>query len=501
MSLSRTKIAVAAVYLGTFMASLAISIVSVALPAIQSDLGTSLSGLQWVVGAYTLCLSAFMLSSGPLADRYGRKRTWLIGVALFTLGSAVCASAHTLVVLIVGCAVQGMAGALVIPGALSILTQAYPNPVERAHVIGGWSSFSAVSLILGPMLGGLLVDHAGWPSIFLVNLPIGFVTVGLGLWGVQESANPDHAALDPAGQVLSIAFLGALTFALINAGHAGWGAVETITAFAVAALALVLFLNVEMRVTRPVLPIDLLRQGPFATANFASFVLGFSGYTSLFLFSLFLQQGQGWTATEAGWRMAPVFASMLIVSLFFGKLVSRFGMQWLMVASYLLLGGSLLVMTWFTSVTPYWIIGPIFVLLGVALGVAVPATGAAAMGSAPRERTGAASATMNALRQGGMTIGIALLGTIMSARAVVSVQDALAMAGHDDAVILATLAVQRHAMPAGLSAGPETFRQLLEDASTRGFGLAVIVSGILGLIAVLAVTASADRTVQHDVQT
>ncbi len=494
MQISRRAVAVAAVYLGTFMATLAISIVSVALPAIQSSLDTSLSGLQWVVGAYTLCLSAFMLSAGPLADRYGRKRTWLIGVGLFTLGAAICAMAGSLAMLIAGCALQGLAGALVIPGALSILTQAFPEPVERAHVIGGWSSFNAISLILGPMVGGLLVDYAGWPSIFLVNLPVGLIALGLGLFGIEESSHPDHAALDPAGQILSIVFLGALTLSLINAGHSGWGASETIVPMVISALTLLAFIAVEMRSLRPVLPVDLLRQRAFASANFASFVLGFSGYTSLFLFSLFLQQGQGWTATETGWRMAPVFTAMLVSSSFFGRLARRFGINRLMVAGYSLLGGAMLLMVSFTSATPYHIVAPVFALLGIGLGLAVPSTGAAAMGSAPRERTGAASATMNALRQGGMTIGIALLGTIMSMRAVASLEAVFAKSGVIDSAAIATVAVQRHEMPSNLKIAPAIFHEMLADAFTHGFSLAVAVAGALGLAAAMVLVVWSRRT-------
>lgn len=178
MSLSRKSAAVLAVYLGTCMATVAISIVTVALPAIQAGLGAELAGLQWVVGAYALSLSACMLSAGPIGDRYGRKRAWLFGVVLFTLGSATSVTAPSLAVLIAGCALQGVAGALVIPGALSILAQAFPDPAGRAHAIGGWSSFSAVSLILGPMLGGILVDTVDWRSVFLINLPVGVVGIG-----------------------------------------------------------------------------------------------------------------------------------------------------------------------------------------------------------------------------------------------------------------------------------------------------------------------------------
>ncbi|MFK4825959.1 DHA2 family efflux MFS transporter permease subunit [Paenochrobactrum sp. BZR 588] len=485
MSLKGRPVAVAAVYLGTFMATLAISIVSVALPAIQAGLQTSMAGLQWVVGAYTLCLSAFMLSAGPLADRYGRKRVWLGGVSLFTLGSAVCAFAGSLTVLIIGCSLQGIAGALVIPGALSILTQAYPDPAERAHIIGGWSSFSAVSLILGPMLGGFMVDQAGWPSIFLLNLPIGAVTFALGFISIEESSNPDHAALDPAGQVLSIVFLGSLTLGLINAGQSGWAAFEAVVPLAVAVIALCAFILVEMNVKRPVLPVDLFKQRPFASANFASFVLGFSGYTSLFLFSLFLQRGQGWSATEAGWRMAPVFAAMLVVASCFGTLAKRFGVNQLMVGGYVLIGVSMTAMLSFSSMTSYMTIALLFALLGVGLGLAVPSTGAAAMASAPRERTGTASATMNALRQGGMTIGIALLGTLMSVRAVNVLEKSLSYLDVGDMRESAAFAIRMHEKPANLDVDTGIFNQLLTEALAQGFTLAAIVAGILGFMAAL----------------
>jgi MFS family permease len=206
---------------------------------------------------------------------------------------------------------------LVIPGALSILTHVFPDPVERGHAIGAWSSFSAVTLIIGPMLGGLLVDNVGWPSIFLINLPVGMVALALGLVGITESADPDHAALDPAGQLLSVIFLAALTYSLIGNADAEWSAE---VALIVAAFALALFVIVEIRAVRPLLPLDLFREPAFAAANFASFVLGFAGYSSLFLFALFLQQAQGWTATQAGWGVTPVFAAMAMVAAMFGVL-------------------------------------------------------------------------------------------------------------------------------------------------------------------------------------
>jgi EmrB/QacA subfamily drug resistance transporter len=485
-------LAVVAVYLGTFMTTLAVSIVSVALPAIQRSLAIDLSGLQWVVGTYPLCLSALMLSAGPVGDRYGRKRAWLIGVAVFMLGSAVCAGAPSLGVLIAGAALQGVAGALVIPGAWSILTQAFPDPRERAHVIGGLSSFSAISLVLGPMLGGVLVDTVGWPSIFLINLPVGAATLVLGARGIAESADPDHAALDPTGQGLSIVFLGALTYALIAAGGAGWAAQAVLVSFGVAAIALVLFVVVEQRVARPVLPVDLFRDGIFASVNFASFLLGFAGYSSLFLFSLFLQQVQGWSASQAGWRMAPVFAAMAAMASLFGRMTVRHGTQRLMILGHLLIAASMLGMVVLSPATPYALVAPLFVLLGIGLGLAVPSTGAAVMESAPRERSGATSATMNALRQSGMTIGIALLGTVMRARAIAVMATGLADRG-GAAAVLARDAVQRHAMPPALNMTADTFSELLAGALSQGFAAAVIVAGLSALVAVVVLVVAMQR--------
>ncbi|PLP60951.1 MFS transporter [Mesorhizobium loti] len=487
---------VAAVYLGTFMATLAISIVTVALPAIQSALGTDLSGLQWVVGSYALCLSAFMLSAGPIGDRYGRKRVWLIGIALFSAGSAISAAASSLGVLIAGSALQGVAGALVIPGALSILTQAFTEPTQRAHVIGGWASFSAVSLILGPMLGGILVDNVGWSSIFLINIPLGALTIALGLWTITESADPGHAALDPTGQALSIVFLGALTYALIGAGHAGWTSPKIVGALVVAIGGFLAFIAIELRTARPVLPIDLFRDRTFAAVNFASFALGFSGYSSLFFFSLFLQQVQGWSATDTGWRMAPVFIAMALTSSLFGKLSTWCGTRWPMIVGYALLGGSMLAMALFRPSTSYPVVAMVFAVLGIGMGLAVPSTGAATMAVAPRERSGTASATMNALRQGGMTIGIALLGTLMSTRAISSMTDYLSNTNTTDTLGVATTAVRQHAMSAGLDIAPELFHSLLAEAVGQGFSLAVAIAGAFGLLASAILVAASPQAMR-----
>ena len=275
---------------------------------------------------------------------------------LFTAGSAWCGLADSLPALLIGRAVQGVAGALLVPGALSLLTQAFPDPKERP-AIGIWASCNAVSLIVGPMLGGVLVAHFNWQSIFLINLPVGALAIALGAWSITESAHPEHAAFDPAGQALSVLWLGALTFGLIAAGEHGWAAPQASGALAVAAAGLLAFLWVEHRAARPILPLGLFRDAGFAITNFASFVLGFSAYSSLFFFSLYLQHVQGLSPLAAGWQLAPQFAAAGLVSVVFGRLNLRFGLPRLMVAGYVFVGVAMLGMTAFETDTPYAVTG------------------------------------------------------------------------------------------------------------------------------------------------
>jgi len=484
---ARRRALVLAVNLGSFITILDISIVNVALPTMQAALRIDMAGLQWVVDAYALFLSAFMLSAGPLGDRYGRKRSWLAGVLLFTAGSALCGLADSLPALLIGRAVQGVAGALLVPGALSLLTQAFPDPKERAQAIGIWASCNAVSLIVGPMLGGVLVAHFDWQSIFLINLPVGALAVALGAWSITESAHPDHAAFDPAGQALSVLWLGALTFGLIAAGEHGWAAPQAAGALAVAACGLLAFLWVEHRVARPILPLGLFRDTGFAITNVASFVLGFSAYSSLFFFSLYLQHVRGLSPLAAGWQLAPQFAAAGLVSVVFGRLNLRFGLPRLMIAGYTLIGAAMLGMTGFEADTPYAVSGSLLVLLGLGTGLAVPSTSMAVMATVPRERSGMASATMNALRQTGMTIGIALLGALMSGRAIEALTASLSRLGAPDARALARAAITQHAMPGQ----PVNAAALYADALAGGFHAAMLAAGVASLVAALLLLAAA----------
>ncbi|MHC5307785.1 MFS transporter [Bartonella sp. LJL80] len=478
MSSTQRYAAAAAAYLGTFLASLSISIVSVALPTLQTELQTDIAGLQWVVNAYALCLSAFMLSAGPIADRQGHRRAWLIGAVIFTIGSALCGLASSFSMLLIGRAIQGISASLLISGAMPILTHAFPEPEKQAHVIGGWSAFSALALILGPIIGGILIATMGWKSIFLMNIPLCLIAIVLGLWGIPEHKYPDDAARDPLGQFISIIALGALTYGMIEAGSYGFSGFIPIVSLIVAVIGFILFAIIEMRVKQPLLPLSLCKQGEFSVLNLASFVLGFSYYACLFFFSIYLQQIQSWTATQAGWRMLPLFAMTGLVSMLFGRLSLWLSVRHLNLIGYSLIGIVMCSMFILGSQTPYWQIAILFAFIGVGAGMTVPGTGVAIMSISPPAQSGSVSAMLNALRQAGMTIGVAFLGTIMSSRAISVLESSLQTSGFDNAGAIAVQAVQQHDIEPQLEPS-------LTAAMESGFHWAMILGGLSCLIVVV----------------
>ncbi len=379
--------------------------------------------------------------------------------------------------LIAGRVIQGVAAAALIPGALSIITQAFSNDIERIRIIGIWSAVSALSLIIGPILGGFLVDSFDWTTIFLINIPIGLLTLLLGWLGIQESADPDKAALDPMGQVLSIIALGGLTFALIEAGEHGWGSYLTLSGLIIAIFACLGFIWVELHVTRPLLPLFLFKKNPFFFQyNMASFALGFATYSNVFFIALFLQKGQGWGAFEAGIRMAPEFIAMAIFSFSFGKLSRRLSVRNLMILGFILIALASLLLTRVNTETPYIPIAITLFILGAGMGMSTPAIGALVMASVDKAYSGIASAVMNALRQTGMTLGIAFLGTLMTHRAVEQL-----LQDNKLAMMLSAQEIERLIQTSSVM--PSTFiEQATRSAFVSGFNLAMLGGAIAILI-------------------
>ncbi|WP_265693687.1 MFS transporter [Providencia rustigianii] len=481
---------IVAVCLGTFMATLDISIVNVALPAIGQELNANLSMLQWIIDSYALCLSALILSVGPISDRYGRKKVWLTGIVIFTVGSLICAFSLSAQMLLFGRVIQGIAAAALIPGALSIITQAFSNDIERIKVIGIWSAVSALSLIIGPILGGFLVDTFEWSFIFMINLPIGLLTLLLGGLGIKESADPDKAALDPLGQLLSVVALAGLTYGLIEAGDMGWTSLPTIAGLMIGGIATLGFVIVELNVPRPLLPIFLFKQNPyFLQYNLASFALGFATYSNVFFIALFLQKGQGWGAFEAGLRMAPEFIAMALFSFSFGRLSRTLSVRNIMVIGFLLIATASMLLTRVNSDTEYLPIAVILFILGAGMGMATPAIGALVMASVEKAYSGIASAVMNALRQTGMTLGIALLGTLMTHRAIEQLMEdpqisRLLSEGEVDGLIKGSVAASSHFI-----------EQATQSAFVSGFNLAML-GGAISIMLCLALMMKTSQIVR-----
>ncbi len=405
---------VVAIFLGTFMSLLDVSVVNVALPAMQDDLGAGFSTVQWVVDSYTLCLSALILSGGTLADRHGRKRLFVGGLAVFTAGSLVCAVAPATAVLILGRLVQGAGAAAVAPGALSLLVQGFPGRREQARMIGMWGACVALAVVVGPLVGGVLTDAFGWPAIFLINLPLGVVAIVAGWAGIAESADPEHAGSDPAGQVLGVVWLAALTYAVLEAGHRGWDSAPIVALLGVAVVGFALFVVVERRARRPMLPPGLFTRPRFAVVTFASFVLGFGAYGTFYLLSLFLQQVQGSSPAETGVRFLPYSVSIAVGSVVGGRLGARLDGGRIMLTGYTLIGAGLLALVGIGPGAGYPPVAALFAVLGAGMGLAITSTNSAAVGAVGRRRSGTAAATVNAARQTGTALGVAALGAIVN---------------------------------------------------------------------------------------
>jgi MFS transporter, DHA2 family, methylenomycin A resistance protein len=474
-----------AVFLGTFMALLDVSIVSVALPAMQRGLHVSVAALQWVVDGYTLCLSALVLSGGSLGDRFGRKRLFLAGIGGFAVGSGICAVSANYPMLVIGRVGQGIAAAALMPGALSILGHSFPEPGRRARVIGLWGACSGLALVAGPLLGGILVDAASWPWIFVINVPLGVIALLAGWRCIPESADPSHASVDPVGQLLGVAWLGALAFGFIEAGNVGWTSPAALIAFAGSAVAFAAFVRTELASSAPMLPIRLFADGRFALVNVASFVMGFSAFATFVILSLFLQDLQRDSALVTGLHYLPLCLGEVLTATIGGRITASRGPRLPIVIGYAVMGASLLAMTTFSAATGGIWLTVVLALLGIGMGLGLPPVNVAAMAAVPRERSGVASATTNAVRQTGTTLGIALLGAILTTRAAQRLSASLVATGTAPSIAhqAAIQAVTLHTFRAGalVRANAAALAHFYGLAFSSGFRVAMAVAGLTSL--------------------
>ncbi len=404
----------AAVSFGLFMIMLDNTVVNVALPSIQADLGLRVSQLEWVVAGYALTFGAFMLTGGKLADRYGRRLAFVIGLVIFTASSLVCALSPDATWLIGARVVQGVGAALMNPSTLSIITATFPAR-QRGTAIGIWAGVSAMALAIGPLVGGLLTEHINWSWVFYVNVPIGLVAIAAAFLFIDESRDTSHEQrLDPLGLVSSGLGLLALSYALIEGNQYGWTSARIVASFAVAAVLLVAFVLLERHQRLPMLDLGLFRNSTFSGANAAMLLVGLAMFGIFFYLSLFMQQVLRFSPVEAGATFLPMTVLVILVAPQAGRLTDRVGARWLVGAGLLLVSLSLLWYARLEADSTFWSILPGLLLGGVGMASAMTPTTAAAMGSVSVDKAGVGSAVLNSMRQVGGSLGIAIMGAVVA---------------------------------------------------------------------------------------
>jgi len=448
----------AAVSLGLFMIMLDNTVVNVALVSMRRSLHLSLSDLEWVVTGYALTFAAFMLTGGKLADLFGRRLIFMVGLAIFTGSSLACGLATSGGFLIGARVVQGLGAALMNPSTLSIVTATFPAR-QRGTAIGIWAGVSAMALAIGPLVGGILTEHVNWNWIFFINVPIGalaFLTAPLLIDETRDTSA--HQRPDVPGLAASGVGLFALTYAFIEANDYGWTSARILGAFALAAVALAAFVVLERRQRLPMLDMSLFRNRTFTGANTAMLFVGLAMFGTFFYVSLYMQNVLRYSPVQAGASFLPMTILIILVAPQAGRLSDRVGSRWLVGGGMGLLTVMLVYYSLLGAHTKFFVLLPGLLIGGLGMGMTMTPTTAAAMGAVPVDKAGVGSAVLNSMRQVGGSLGIAVMGSIVASTATVSATTTPALSflhGFHDALrvgaaialagaIVATAAIRKH---------------------------------------------------------
>ncbi|MDX6486431.1 MAG: hypothetical protein QOF43_1584 [Gaiellaceae bacterium] len=472
-----------AVCLATFMLLLDITIVNVALPDIAEELGASFSDVQWVIDAYALTLAALLLTAGSLADLFGRRLIFAIGLACFTLASLLCAVAPSATALILARGAQGIGGAAMFATSLALLAQEFHGP-ERGTAFGLWGATTGAAVAVGPLVGGALTDALGWPSIFYLNLPIGLATIAITLRKLPESRDDEAAAVDWLGLTTFSAALFLLVYGLIQGNEQGWGS-GLITGMLTSSVALlVVFVVVERRQPHPMFDLTLFRKPTFGGASIAAFALSASMFAMFLYIVLYLQTILGYSPLETGLRFLPITLLSFVAAAVSGKLTARLPARGLLGGGLLLVAAGLLLMRGIDTGSGWTALLPGFLVAGVGIGTINPSIANAAIGVVDARRSGMASGISSTFRQVGIATGIAALGAVFQSQVTRHLTSALAGtpgAGRADGL---AHAVSAGGAPRAISAAPAAARPRLEQAIHVAFTAAL--NDILLIAAVVA---------------
>jgi DHA2 family methylenomycin A resistance protein-like MFS transporter len=403
----------AAAGLGFVVVILDVSVVNVALDALRNEFATDVVGLQWVINVYTLVFAALLLSAGALGDRVGAKRIYVTGLAIFTVASLACGLSGSFATLMVARAIQGLGAAMLVPNSLSMLQQSFADPGQRGRAVGWWGAAGGVALAAGPVVGGLLISHFDWRSIFLINLPIGLIGLGLALRhaGVRPANRRRH--LDVAGQAAAIVALASLTVSLTEAGELGWGSRWVWGGLVLTLVAILCFVLMESRGADPMLPLRLFRSRTFAVVSAAGVIVNVAYYGLTFVFSLFFQLEQHLSAQETGLAFLPMTAFVMVANVTAGRTIGRVGARWLLVLGLVLsaIGYALLTLVQIDS-SRWALVVPMLLAAG-GIGLVVPTLANATLSSVDASYAGVASGVLNTARQVGGMLGVAVFGLLV----------------------------------------------------------------------------------------
>lgn len=470
------------------------TILNVAIPTLSEQLQASMSQLQWIVDGYTLVFAGLLLTAGSLGDRFGRRGALSIGLAIFAVGSGLSALSGTPGQLTAARALMGVGAAFIMPATLSIVTNVFTIPAERAKAIAIWAGFSAIGIAVGPVAGGYLLKHFYWGSVFLVNIPFAVIALVLGRFLVPTSKDSTAPKLDPLGAVMSIVGLVVLLWAIIEAPSKGWASTQTIVAFVIATVLLVGFVVWELRSTHPMLDVRIFENPRFSAASIAITLTFFAMFGSLFLLTQYMQDVLGYSPLGAGVRVAPFALVMMVIAPMSTKFVDRLGTKVVVVTGLTIIAGSLLYMVWLDPDMGYTqvFIDMVIMAFGMALTMA-PAT-ESIMGALPRDKAGVGSAVNDTTRQVGGALGVAVIGSLFSSRYMPKMADVIAgssapvppeMAEAIKGSIGGARSVADKVAEMGMQEQADALMESAKSAFVSGMHSAVLVGAIIAFIGAL----------------
>jgi EmrB/QacA subfamily drug resistance transporter len=477
-----------AMCLALFMVMLDNTVVNVALPSIQSDLDTSISGLEWIVNGYTLSFAVLLAVGGRMGDIFGRRRMFIFGVIVFTVASTTAGFAPGNFALVASRVLQGVGAAFMMPGTLSIITDAFP-PSERGKAIGTWAGVSALALAIGPVLGGFLTDYVSWRAIFYINLPVGVLTVLAATFLVRESRDTTVGRkVDVLGVGILTVGLTALVLALIEGNNWGWDSLAVLGLIFFSVVSLAWFVFTELTVKAPIVEFALFRSRNFIGSVTVAFIISFAMMGVFFFLALYMQNILGYTALEAGVRFLPTTLVIMVIAPLSGRLSDRIGPRWPIVVGMALIAGSLYLFSTIEIGTTFAGLLPSFILLGAGIGLTMSPMSTAAMNSVVTAKAGVASGILSMFRMIGGTFGVALLGALFQNQAKYRLDELLSdstLAPGQRAELVRSLA---GGVPEVQGLTPDQMARLTsasQDAFVYGLTHAMVLSVVVALVGVL----------------